>query len=51
MTLIIILDAIPHHKAPPVEYRTRVIEGVAAPGGSGSSQFVFHSVFNNDNYY
>ena len=43
-----IQDTIPYHEAP-VEYRTRVIEGVAAPGGMGYGQFVSHSVINNDN--
>ena len=39
---------IPHHEVP-VEYRTRVIEGVRAAGGMGYDQFVSHSVLNNDN--
>ena len=43
-----IQDTILHHKAP-VEDRTRVIEGVRAPGGMGYGQFVSHSVLNNDN--
>ncbi len=38
------------HYTTPVEYRTRVIEGVTALGGWGFGQFVSHSVLNDNNY-
>ena len=44
-----IQHTIHHHHEEPVEDRTRVIEGVKAPGGWGIEQFVSHSVLNNDN--
>ena len=44
-----IQHTIAHYRAP-IECRTRVIEGVAAPGVWGSEQFVSHSVLNDNNY-
>ncbi len=38
------------HNYARIEYRTRVIEGVAAPGGWGYEPFASHSVLNDSNY-